>query len=119
MNHTLLCELCGKKAEFAVIRRSGKVPPTERNLCHACAADFERISCARVGPALSDLLLGLVMDNSITSPETNRTKVCPNCGNNEKEIVGRGSVGCPECYDVFRNQIEAVIREMHGWSPRE
>jgi len=110
------CEVCGppRKAEFTICRvtRSGR--RAERSLCGICAKDAERIALGDTGFPLTDLFTALVTERSGAGIGQNRTKVCPSCGNTEKEATEAGMVGCPLCYSVFRDEIAEVIRKLHG-----
>ena len=40
-------------------------------------------------------------------------KLCPVCGSNLAFIKKAGVAGCPECYEVFKDEIKTSMRE-HG-----
>lgn len=112
-----ICEVCGRPAEFIVysVSRSGR--QNERGLCEACCADAERVLLGADGPPLVELFRGLVWDAPDSENGENRTKVCPSCGNTLDEVIEFGMVGCFTCYMVFRDQIDKVIRKLHGGQP--
>lgn len=110
------CELCGppRRAEFTVCKVSEAGRREERNLCGICARDAERIVFGDSRLPLADLLRVLVLEKSRQDSELDRTKVCPACSNTEQEVREAGVMGCSVCYSVFREEIEDVIRQLHG-----
>lgn len=110
------CELCGppRRAEFTVSRVSESGRREERNLCEICARDAERIRFGDSRLPLTDLLSVLVLERAETGSEIDRTKVCPSCGNTVQEVTEAGAVGCSLCYSVFQDEIEEMVRRLHG-----
>lgn len=110
----LICDSCGRNAEFKAYRLSETTPHAERNLCRVCAEDFERVHCGNSGLPLTKLLNSLVVSQSSKCSKSERTSVCPQCGNNVCNVVESGIVGCPMCYEVFREEVESMVRRLHG-----
>jgi protein arginine kinase activator len=109
------CELCGppRRAEFTVCKISDAGRREERNLCGQCAKDAERILFGDSRLPLTDLLNVLVLERSGSESDSDRTKVCPSCGNSVQRVLEAGEVGCSTCYSVFRKEIDEVVRAMH------
>ncbi len=40
--------------------------------------------------------------------------VCRSCGANLREALDMGAVGCSVCYDHFQEQLDPVLRDLHG-----
>jgi len=112
-----LCEACRvRPAEFVVCRYSGNRRRKERQLCEICAKDVERLACGNSGISLVELLESRISKTHV-SQGVNRTKVCPACGNSIEETRQTGALGCSMCYVVFREEIEPLIAELHGYVP--
>lgn len=110
------CESCGKKpAEFTVYRVSDAGCGAERNLCGTCARDYEKIYFGSGSLLLTDMIQTIESDHSGSMVKCNRTKVCPKCGNTIEEVIESGVLGCSDCYEVFRSEVDCVIRELHGY----
>lgn len=67
------------------------------------------------GFSLTDLLLGL---GSEKQEEQEDTEVknhlhCASCGYSEFELNKNGRVGCPNCYKVFKEGLEQLLKTMH------
>lgn len=110
------CDECGppRQAKYSVFRVSKAGRRAERMLCETCALNAERILYGDSGLPLTEMLDVLATGKPVARDEPDRTKVCPECGNTVDEVVEAGEVGCSTCYLVFREQVEQVIRKLHG-----
>lgn len=109
------CELCGppRRAEFTVCKISDAGRRGERNLCEQCVRDAERILFGESRLPLTDLLNVLITERAGRESDSDRTKVCPSCGNTVQTVLETGGVGCSTCYSIFRKEIDEVVRAMH------
>ncbi len=113
-----LCESCrSRPAEYAVSRVVGGHTRQESRLCASCAANSERIRFGDRGLLLTDLVQSMLADASLADDGANRTKVCPGCGNTLDETRETGMLGCSMCYVVFRDEVHALIAELHSYVP--
>lgn len=39
---------------------------------------------------------------------------CPNCETTFEEFINNGKFGCQECYSTFQEEIDALLKEIHG-----
>ena len=46
--------------------------------------------------------------------ERPRALKCSNCGTDYDEFLTTGQFGCSNCYDVFQDRIEPLLRQLHG-----
>jgi len=93
-----LCEICGKRpaeVEFIEIVDGKKVV---MHLCKICANHKAN--------GLSLLLTEEIEENS--------TPICPNCGTPLSQIKQTLRVGCPVCYDAFRDVIKDLLKKLQG-----
>lgn len=49
-----------------------------------------------------------------TSLSKNQAKKCSLCGLEFSDIKRLGKVGCPECYNTFSEELNEVIKQIHG-----
>ena len=54
--------------------------------------------------------LGPLHVASLSSP------ICPNCGRDFADFSRSGKIGCSVCYEVFHEQLEPILRRVHGTS---
>ena len=48
---------------------------------------------------------------NLIKPET---LLCDKCGSSYEDFIDSGKFGCDECYNTFSNQIEALLKNIHG-----
>ena len=41
-------------------------------------------------------------------------KKCPTCASTYSDIANNGKVGCPDCYETFREELSRMIQSVHG-----
>lgn len=111
-----LCESCrSRPAEFTVSRVVGGQTRQERRLCAGCAANSERVRFGDKGLLLTELVQSILAEDSLADNGSERTKVCPGCGNTLDEARETGMLGCCMCYVVFRDEVDDLISELHGY----
>lgn len=108
------CELCGEEPATMHLLRvvDGKVSHT--HLCPRCA---ESVAENTEGLALV-LALPTVLRSAKNAPERpalhsppgREDRVCTVCGTTTSDLRESGLVGCPACYEVFRDQLESMVR---------
>ena len=42
------------------------------------------------------------------------TKVCTLCRSTINDILRSGKTGCAKCYEVFQNELDQIIKSIHG-----
>lgn len=116
----MLCEKCGKNEATVYIKNvvNGKV--TEQHLCGACAGEtgvFKTSSpfsgMGGLFDEMDQVFQGFFPGKS--APRSlNRGTVCPVCGATAQDIARSGRAGCADCYQIFEQVLEPVIRRIHG-----
>ncbi len=109
----MLCEKCGKNeatVKFVQIENNKR---TELHLCQECAMGYTNVA---IGLDLPDFLSSMFKQGSLTEKfEPGRPlKVCSTCGRTIKEVQKSGRLGCSYCYDVFKDELNPVLRKLHG-----
>jgi protein arginine kinase activator len=49
-----------------------------------------------------------------TTPTVQSTRKCPKCGHTWSDFRRTGRFGCSECYNTFRSEAAATIRQIHS-----
>ena len=85
-------------------------------LCEQCAK--EKGVTDPTGFALADLLLGLGNSTSADGLSSARKPVedvttCKRCGFTKAKFKKTGRLGCPDCYHVFSEGMEPLLKAMH------
>lgn len=110
----MLCNECGKnQATIHTIQYVNGVK-SEMHLCAECAKNhpelktFGLFSSADVFKSFFNNMLiepGLAEEVPLT---------CKTCGESLDDFTRTGLLGCPECYDAFRDRLIPVLQRTHG-----
>ncbi|HHW73310.1 MAG TPA: hypothetical protein GX393_08790 [Firmicutes bacterium] len=109
----MLCERCGQQeatVKFVQIENNKK---TELHLCRDCAQGYSSFA---PGFDLQQLLASMFESFGLgqkAAPSV-ETKKCPTCGRSIADIQNTGRIGCSSCYEVFRAELNPVLRRLHG-----
>ncbi|NOY89255.1 MAG: hypothetical protein GXO93_07705 [FCB group bacterium] len=114
----MLCQDCGKREAQVHLTQIVNNEKTTLHLCKECAAARGFHSPLENVPfPLAEILSGLA--GNLPSEHTTGPKdelACPSCGMTFTDFTRRGRFGCGDCYRTFRNQLEPIMRKIHGAS---
>ena len=115
----MLCDNCGKRE--ANVRYSENINGRrkELNLCEECSKKLGISHMDFSIPIDFSSFFGEFMEDFATPefmPLLNEIKAfkCNNCGSTFEEIANTGKLGCGNCYDVFEERLDPIIRRMQG-----
>lgn len=115
----MLCDNCGKRE--ANVRYSENINgrKKEMNLCEECS---KKLGIGQMDfniPIDFSSFFGSFMDE-LTTPEFMpmlkelKTLRCDSCGYTFDDIANTGRLGCKDCYDVFEERLNPIIRKVQG-----
>lgn len=115
----MLCDNCGKKE--ANVRYSENINgrKKELNLCEECSQKLGITNMEFNMPIDFSSFFGEFMED-FTTPEfmplLNQIKAlkCDTCGYTFEDIANTGKLGCGNCYDVFEERLNPIIRRIQG-----
>jgi protein arginine kinase activator len=88
---------------------------TEKHLCEICAASAgEACFAGGIHFSVNDLVKAMFSQELDSSSETELS--CPNCGMIFSDFSRSGKIGCSVCYGIFHEQLEPILRRVHGTS---
>lgn len=107
------CDICGKKKATVHLTEIVDEQITELHLCEDCAREKSVQMEQQFG--LADLLAGLADLNKHSPEGAEKVKVsCLNCGLSYEDFRKFGRLGCSECYASFRDQLNVLLKKIHG-----
>ncbi len=111
----MLCEKCGEHeatVKFVQIENNHK---TELHLCQNCAQGYTNFT---TGFDLQHLLSGMFQSSKLGQKlgQSQDLKKCPTCARTIGDVQKTGRLGCSSCYEVFHEELDTVLRRLHGSS---
>lgn len=103
----MLCDECGKNPARIKMVSVVNGEKHETNLCPECAAKRNLSPKANGMGKLFSAIFG-------TEGIAKENRACAKCGMKFAAAVKTQRVGCPECYESFREQIAAGLKKRQG-----
>lgn len=101
----MICDICGVRDAMVVVQQVSNNVRKEVHLCLQCAA--QRGLSTNNG-RLEMSLAGLF--ESIANARKNQ-RHCPVCGTSSAELSKSQRLGCPECYNIFGDDLRRLLDE--------
>lgn len=108
----MLCDMCHKSNATVHLTEIIDDQVTELHLCEECARKKSSEMEQHFG--LADLLAGLADFGKPVAESGGVALRCRNCGLTYSDFKKVGRLGCSECYSAFRNNLEPLLRSIHG-----
>ena len=114
----MLCSRCKKKQATVSLTLMVNGYRQELQLCEECARENDKAEGYdddKLG--FHDLLAGILSYSSAAELLKQEKKIndrCPQCGFMLKDFKVNGRLGCSKCYEVFADQMQDIIRRIHG-----
>lgn len=110
------CTACQKAiASIVIMDLTAGAVTGSQHLCTACA---EQMGLGQPKPPLKfspEMLEDLLGGLKGQKPGTVRkpAEACPGCGLTPTEFRTKGRLGCPRCYEVFRQELLPLLTRIH------
>ncbi len=105
------CDRCDNPASVHLTEIKGG-QKTEKHLCENCARALHVPQAAK---ELQKLLKSFEPSQQLTRrAATESGRLCPDCGMTWAELRQHGRFGCERDYEVFGQEIERLLRRIHG-----
>lgn len=115
----MFCEECQKRPATVHITQVVNNKKTERHLCEQCAREYQGLTL-NFEPTftIQQLLASLLNQDpgalNLTQPGMSVVQRCEQCHLSYAELAQNGKFGCRECYEHFADQLEPLMRKIHG-----
>ena len=107
------CSVCKEKTATVFLTHIENDKMHKVNLCEDCAKTKGVDNPTTFSLADADLLLGLGAAQEITQTPGGVDLKCSRCGFSQADFKKSGRLGCPECYQVFAEGLEGLLKTMH------
>ena len=115
------CQKCDRPATFHITEMTGNTP-VELHFCEEHAGEYlhkngEELDFSPKAPGkLAEHLKNKVTELQETTRELMELdfRTCPICGIGFQDFRKNGRLGCPNDYEVFREQLDPLLLSMHG-----
>ena len=104
------CSICKEKPATVHLTQIVGEKMQKLDLCEDCAKTKGVNDPS--GLALADIMLGLGAAQEVEQAVGTDLK-CPRCGFSQADFKKSGRLGCPECYQVFAEGLENLLKTMH------
>ena len=108
----MVCNICGKNEATVHLTEIVNDKMTKLHLCEACAKDKGAEMEEHFG--MSDLLAGLADLGANLEPGAVSDMKCPACGFTYQDFKKVGRLGCGDCYEAFKKQLDPLLKRIHG-----
>lgn len=112
----MMCQNCGKnEANFRYTQIINGVKK-EVILCSECAKKLG-IDNMDIPISFSNFLGDFFNDyaeNSLLPSLSVNNAKCKTCGMTYNDFINTGMFGCSDCYDIFSNPIDSLLKNLHG-----
>ena len=114
----LKCQICEKNNATIHFTKIINGHVEEKHLCDLCAKDSKDLELNFDFPfsfqKLFTGLMGIKQEEEIKTEE-----ITCECGLTNKRLTEVGRFGCAKCYDTFKDDIEPLIKGIHGHNRHE
>jgi protein arginine kinase activator len=109
------CSICQKApATIVLMDLNGGSVSSQQHLCSPCAENLgvvqPKAGPVKMSPELLEDLLGAVQSKTARG---RRDPACPGCGLTMQQFKNTGRLGCPRCYESFRDDLVPLLRRVH------
>jgi len=116
----MICQKCNKNTANVKYTEIINGEKKEMMLCEECSHELGLDNMNFSMPIDFSSFFGGLLDEQYNSPEymplfqTVKELKCSNCNMTYDDFINQGKVGCEECYDVFSNKIDHILKRLHG-----
>ncbi len=105
----MLCDICNEREAVFFVEQMSAQGKRKINICMSCASkNGFSLDPAKIESSLKNVFLELIKHE--TPGEAAKTKLCPVCGKSLSSIKKLRRLGCPECYEIFKTDIQELMK---------
>ena len=111
------CDICGCESGTIHLHSYSSEGKSEMHLCEACARTQEmgiEPDELKVADFFKNAAVNLFGDEAREDIKKIESLACPNCNLTMSQFEKVGLLGCTECYETFKEQLEQLLKRIHG-----
>ena len=108
----MICPRCLKREATVHISKNVNGKKEEYVVCNECAKEMGFFGSSDLLFNMGDFISGF-MGKGIT-PSLSDQKKCPACGMTLTELSRTSKLGCSNCYEIFDDYLDPVMKKIHG-----
>ncbi len=106
------CDVCSTNEATVHLTEIVNDKITKLHLCESCAKEKGEEMEGHFG--MSDLLAGLADLGANLEPDAANNVKCPTCRFTYNDFKKVGRLGCGDCYEAFKKQLDPLLKRIHG-----
>lgn len=113
----MLCENCGENEANVRYTQIVNGVKKEMHLCDKCSKELGIGNFDFNMPINFSSFLGDFFEDEkefLPSFGVPEKLICNNCGMTYDEFINTGKFGCEDCYEIFSNRIDPILKNIHG-----
>ena len=116
----MLCQKCNKNEANVKYTEIVNGEKKQMMLCDECSHAMGLDNMNFSMPIDFSSFFGGLLDDEYNSPEymplfqTVKELKCNNCNMTYDDFINQGKIGCEECYEMFSNKIDNILKRLHG-----
>ena len=116
----MLCEKCLKRPATVHMQKYINGQVTEIHLCQECAVQPDApFSFEQFLQGLLDMFSGMQQQENVSQQKPETAYRCPVCGLSFEDFKRTGKLGCAECYQTFRREMDPILKNIQGSNRHE
>lgn len=115
----MLCDRCKQREATVHIVKIMNGQRKDIHLCSVCAQEQGRLDSYTSTNVFDDDFFRKMVYPDFSGGQEGEELKCPRCGMTYTEFNRTGKLGCPECYQVFHEEIVPLMRRIHGHSKHD
>ncbi|MBA3052433.1 MAG: UvrB/UvrC motif-containing protein [Candidatus Omnitrophota bacterium] len=107
----MICDICKVNPASVHFTSFHGGAVTKMHICHSCAVNMGVFDVNMQEKSFD--ILGKFL-SALALPGTVSDRKCRACGKTLSEFREDGKLGCPECWETFRENLEPLLKKIHG-----
>ena len=123
----MICEECNEREATCLVSVMVGEKQIKKHLCSECFTKMHGVLGQTLPGAIGIGVSGRTVTNLLSSilsaitgvgeenkKEEGPDKICPRCSMSLHAFQKSGHLGCPECYQAFREELQPMLLQIHG-----